>query len=377
LDCAGNSFQHTSKVRAVLNYWGAIQDTVNIVAGDVPLLLMHGTDDPTVPFTYGQPFGLFTLPYVYGSNPIQKRVQNLGIYHEFYTSSMPGLHMLDGSNNGTFENPPTSFWYDTLLPRTTDFLVKMTKPNPVKISTDTLELCWGETATLLVDGSDNNYYRWTSYNQTTATEYTQQTTEMLTFTLPESGEFDIAVVEFNEVYCSSDTLWFHIIQRPEVVADFDFSIANYSDVTFTNQSINHTVQSWNFGDGTTSSESSPSHAYTQNGTYTVLLTVVDDFGCTSTISQTVTIAHLGLSDLEAKGINVYPNPIQNELNISNSGNTPVSVEVLDLNGKQLLNVQAIEAMSTKTIATNDWLNGMYFLRITDEQGGVNIVKIVK
>ena len=47
LDCSGNSFTHTSNVRAVLNYWGAIQDTLNIIAGDVPIMQMHGTDDPT------------------------------------------------------------------------------------------------------------------------------------------------------------------------------------------------------------------------------------------------------------------------------------------------------------------------------------------
>lgn len=38
---------------------------------------------------------------------------------------------------------------------------------------------------------------------------------------------------------------------------------------------------WNFGDGTTSSQSNPTHIYNTAGTYSVLLTVTNSYGCTS------------------------------------------------------------------------------------------------
>ena len=40
---------------------------------------------------------------------------------------------------------------------------------------------------------------------------------------------------------------------------------------------------WNFGDGTTSTLATPTHAYTANGLYSVRLTVTDTYGCVSTL----------------------------------------------------------------------------------------------
>ncbi|MCK4477127.1 PKD domain-containing protein, partial [Candidatus Bathyarchaeota archaeon] len=46
---------------------------------------------------------------------------------------------------------------------------------------------------------------------------------------------------------------------------------------------------WNFGDGTNATSVIVSHAYTDNGTYTVTLTVTDDDGATATASSTKTV----------------------------------------------------------------------------------------
>jgi PKD repeat protein len=46
---------------------------------------------------------------------------------------------------------------------------------------------------------------------------------------------------------------------------------------------------WNFGDGATSTEQSPSHTYAQGGTYTVELSVTDDSGARHSVSREVTV----------------------------------------------------------------------------------------
>jgi len=58
--------------------------------------------------------------------------------------------------------------------------------------------------------------------------------------------------------------------------------------------VGHTIPStgyaWNFGDGATGTGVTPSRSYSAAGTYTVTLTVTDETGQTSVISQAVTVA---------------------------------------------------------------------------------------
>lgn len=48
---------------------------------------------------------------------------------------------------------------------------------------------------------------------------------------------------------------------------------------------------WEFGDGGTATGKSASHTYAADGTYTVVLTVTDEFGVTGTLDKTVTVAN--------------------------------------------------------------------------------------
>ncbi len=62
------------------------------------------------------------------------------------------------------------------------------------------------------------------------------------------------------------------------VANFE-STNECDKVSFTSTSINAVnTYLWDFGDGTTSTLQNPDHVYTQNGTYTVSLTVTNDIG---------------------------------------------------------------------------------------------------
>jgi len=86
------------------------------------------------------------------------------------------------------------------------------------------------------------------------------------------------------------------------VANFAIECSNL-DCTFTNSSSDSdgTVasQAWNFGDGNTSTEASPSHIFASDGTYTVQLTVKDNDGASGSKSQSVTVSTPSLSIADA------------------------------------------------------------------------------
>ena len=63
----------------------------------------------------------------------------------------------------------------------------------------------------------------------------------------------------------------------------------FTDASVDNNGYTITGWSWSFGDGGTSTMQNPSHTYTANGTYGVMLTVYNAAGCTDTIYDYVVV----------------------------------------------------------------------------------------
>jgi subtilisin family serine protease len=78
--------------------------------------------------------------------------------------------------------------------------------------------------------------------------------------------------------------------NPAPVANFSY-VANNLTVTFTDLSTDNgtMTQSWNFGDGSSSSTKNPVHTYAAAGTYNVTLTVTDNGGLTDAETKSITV----------------------------------------------------------------------------------------
>ena len=107
-----------------------------------------------------------------------------------------------------------------------------------------------------------------------------------------TGNFDVTLITTSEYGCL-DTVLQTISISPNPSAEFSMS----SDVTqildpifFTDESIDASQWDWDFGDSNgTSTDQNPDYAWNNFSTYTVFLTITNDFGCTDTVSHVVTV----------------------------------------------------------------------------------------
>ena len=81
------------------------------------------------------------------------------------------------------------------------------------------------------------------------------------------------------------------VVNPDPIASFQYAVdaQNFLSVTFSNFSQNATSYTWDFGDGTTSTESDPSHTYASAGAYTVKLTAANASGQTANREEVINL----------------------------------------------------------------------------------------
>jgi hypothetical protein len=128
-----------------------------------------------------------------------------------------------------------------------------------------------------------------------------------------------------------------------------------------------TSWTWNFGDGSTSTQQYPVHTYTVAGLYTVSLTVSDGI---SNDSETKTdLIRAGVEGIGETGISqrirIFPVPATTQLFIESELNMR-SFEILDIAGRIVLQMPADGFEQTIDISTLS--DGIYFLSITTSEG---------
>ncbi|MEP7168603.1 MAG: PKD domain-containing protein [Bacteroidota bacterium] len=110
----------------------------------------------------------------------------------------------------------------------------------------------------------------------------------------QSGAYPVTLTTVSDSGCTKTiTISNMITVYPEPEAEFMPDPANtnilYPVINFNNLSTGSISQSWNFGDGSTSTDEDPTHTYSDTGTYLVTLYVENSFGCWDTVSHLVHI----------------------------------------------------------------------------------------
>jgi serine protease len=123
------------------------------------------------------------------------------------------------------------------------------------------------------------------------------TTESCTLPSATAGTWYVLVYAYSKISGVSLTGNYDgVAGNTPPTANFSFSTsgltANFTDGS-SDSDGSIASRSWNFGDGSTSTATNPSHTYASGGTYTVQLSVTDNGGATSSTSKQVTVSSGG------------------------------------------------------------------------------------
>lgn len=160
LDCSGNSYDQPVSIKGILAMWGAIESLAYIDAEEqTPILTVHGSLDPIVPYNTGSPFNSPTFPTVHGSNIMKPQFDLLGIYNEFYPYPGDASHTVYGAPNVTF---PNGEWNPIFAASHTFLTTVMQYNSPTPNGSGDVEK--GSTSSYSVTANPASSYCWTVEN---------------------------------------------------------------------------------------------------------------------------------------------------------------------------------------------------------------------
>lgn len=186
------------------------------------------------------------------------------------------------------------------------------------------------------------------------------------------GQYDVKLI-INGML-GSDTIvqsnFINVLEPP--TAAFDFTM-NGNTLNFISQITNATELSWNFGDGSMSNEANPMHTFPASGVYNVTLNASNAF-CSRSVTRTIAISLTSVEDLRASGIEVFPNPTDNELFIRTlSHHKTIQFQLYTTSGQLMKKGQFTKNISIDLTA---FAEGLYLLQL--QQGArIWVAKIIK
>jgi PKD repeat protein len=229
-------------------------------------------------------------------------------------------------------------------------------PSPTISAVGAVAFCSGDS--VVISSSAGDTYLWS--NGATSSS----------ITVKQSGTFTVTVTNADACLGTGGSNTINVVVTPTPVASFTQAPGNNSyTIAFTNTTTNGSTYNWNFGNGQSSTNASPTHVYTQNGSYTVTL-VANNGACASTTTGTVNIVGVGLNDVE--------NTIQNisvcsltqinglaTLEVFTAKNTSATISVLDMTGRVLtqINTEINSGSNQVELNTSTFAAGLYLVNV--------------
>lgn len=157
------------------------------------------------------------------------------------------------------------------------------------------------------------------------------------------------------------------------VANFSFTINQPTDVLYTDLSVYADTMAFSLGDGVTLDSVPGVYTYAQITSYIVQQIVSNEVASDTAIQI---IQGLGINDLQANGINLFPNPASESFVIEQQKTALNSVRIYDSSGKL---VEAYGAPTTlrEHYDVSHLKPGLYMIRLSGESEVVTPLSIVR
>lgn len=225
-------------------------------------------------------------------------------------------------------------------------------------------ICSGDSTTLTASGAQS--YVWN--NGTTQNSIT---------VAPSSTTQYVVIGQNGNCNGSPVNVSINVDPSPTIVANANpLTVPVGGTVNFNNNGSVATSYNWIFGDGTNSTQGSPSHTYNADGTYNVVLSGVLG-NCTSTDTITIIVGNGGPTSIENfninTAVNVYPNPNNGMFNlvIDLPYYQNVKYTLYDAIGKMIHKKEIDNVLSIDSkIDIRNNSKGVYYLKIETELGQI-------
>lgn len=127
-----------------------------------------------------------------------------------------------------------------------------------------------------------------------------------TYTYPDTGTYLVMLIANPGTDCS-DTAYSEVQIYPNLIASFNYeSVCAMQPVLFDDGSVTTFGElvswTWDFGDGSTSSEQDPTYVFEMGGTFPVSLKIKNDVGCVDEITTIVTVYPLPQAEFNWENI---------------------------------------------------------------------------
>ncbi len=376
VDCSGNTYNHTVDLLGIVDMWGAMGDSSwRDQNDDTPVLIIHGSIDDVVPFDKGAPFGVFTMPEVHGALPIVNQSDSLNLPYTFVPFYGQN-HEPHGVQNGYFNGQEPNAYWDTILYETNAFFYDLIRPNLYTIEGNSVVCLNDAIQTYSVAANEVNLtYCWTINGG----EIVAENQNEITVAWNQTGQGSLNLMAYNEIDCRSNEQSVLVTVLPSPVADFFFLDFSEGTWQFVDNSVNAVTWLWDFGDGNVSEWQNPLHTYTENGSYTVSVTVTSFDGCTDVWYDQIDLLSLGLNDAygyEEAQIKVFPNPATTVVYVQNDKNMVVKdLRLFNAYGQEVWQKQESGLTNYRMINVESLKSGLYYLQINAMNGQQSVQKL--